>query len=316
MFPSHDVTAVRFLFLQRFALDAAIIFSDILVIPQALGLEVLMKEGVGPVLPHPIKTPSEMVRLKKREEVDVPNSLGYVFEAINLCRHSLAGTVPLIGFCGAPWTLMCYMVEGGGAKSYTHARRWLFAHPAESHALLSLITDVLVEYLVLQVQAGAQMLEVFDTWSGELTAECFQEFCLPYVKQIASRVKAGLKAKGLEPVPMTLFPKGSDYCLPWIAAETEFDLISLDWSTSASTARKTVSGAGVTGLQGNLDPAVLYCSEAQIRTATRQMLDAFGPGANLVANLGHGMLPDHPLEGLRVFVDEVHKYSPSVIGKQ
>jgi hypothetical protein len=138
----------------------------------------------------------------------VPNSLGYVFDAIHLCRHSLAGTVPLIGFCGAPWTLMCYMVEGGGAKSYTHARKWLFAHPAESHQLLALITDVLVEYLILQVAAGAQLLEVFDTWSGELTAECFKEFILPYIKQLAQRVKEGLKKQGLDVVPMTLFPKG------------------------------------------------------------------------------------------------------------
>ena len=193
---------------QRFALDAAIIFSDILVIPQALGMEVLMKEGVGPVLPAPIRSPADMARLKSREQVDVPRDLGYVFEAINLARHSLAGTVPLIGFCGAPFTLFCYMVEGGGAKSYTHARKWLFMHPEAAHQLLQLITEVLVEYLVCQVQAGAQLLEVFDTWSGELSAECFQTFCLPYVKQIASRVKAQLKEKALPVVPMTLFPKG------------------------------------------------------------------------------------------------------------
>lgn len=192
---------------QRFALDAAIIFSDILVIPQALGMEVLMKEGVGPVLPHPIKTPADMARLKKRSEVDVPTSLKYVFDAIHLCRHSLQGRVPLIGFCGAPWTLFCYMVEGGGAKSYTYARSWLFQHPEETKALMALITDVLIEYLLCQVDAGAQLLEVFDTWSGELTAECFQEFALPCVQRIAKEVKAGIKARGLD-VPMTLFAKG------------------------------------------------------------------------------------------------------------
>lgn len=308
--------------LQRFALDAAIIFSDILVIPQALGMEVLMKDGVGPVLPAPITTPAELARLKTRAQVDVPKDLGYVFDAIRLCRHSLQGVVPLIGFCGAPFTLMCYMVEGGGAKSYTHARKWLYMHPEASHSLLALITSVLVEYLVCQVAAGAQILEVFDTWSGELSAEAFQDFCLPYVMQVAREVKAACKARGLVVPPMTLFPKGADYAVKWVAEASAnsaegYDLISLDWSTSARQARNDVAATGSpVGLQGNLDPAVLYCSEEQIRSATRSMLDAFGGGGNLVANLGHGMLPDHPLEGLRVFVDEVHKYSPQVINKK
>jgi len=301
--------------IRRFALDAAIIFSDILVIPQALGMEVLMKEGVGPVLPAPIRTPDQMSRLKKREEVDVKSSLKYVFDAIRLCRHSLQGTVPLIGFCGAPWTLACYMIEGGGSKSYTQARRWLFAHPAESHALLSLITDVLIEYLVEQVRAGAQALEVFDTWSGELTQQCYDEFILPYVRKLAAEVKAQTKAQQLPSVPMTLFPKGSDSAatLRAIAQTTEYDLVSLDWATNPPEARAAVASAPRSvGLQGNLDPAVLYCSEEQIRAHTRKMLDAFGTGGRLVANLGHGMLPDHPLEGLRVFVDEVHNYSPNL----
>jgi uroporphyrinogen decarboxylase len=196
---------------QRFDLDAAIIFSDILVIPQALGLDVQMQEGVGPVLPQPIRDPSHLARLKKfdtpAERAEVLDSLSYVYAAIHLCRHSLQGRVPLIGFCGAPWTLFCYMTEGGGAKSYTDARAWLFTHPSESAALLDLITAVLIGYLVRQVEAGAQMLEVFDTWSGELTAECFQEFVLPRVARIAHEVKKQTKAKGFD-VPMTLFAKG------------------------------------------------------------------------------------------------------------
>jgi uroporphyrinogen decarboxylase len=233
------------------------------------------------------------------------------------------------------------MIEGGGSKSYTQARRWLFAHPAESHALLALITDVLVEYLVCQVRAGAQALEVFDTWSGELTQQCYDEFVLPYVGSLARRVKAALKEQNLPVVPMTLFPKGSDSAttLRSLAARTDYDLISLDWSTNPPEARAAVSVEGqvqapaapaalaaaaaadgassaraprIVGLQGNLDPAVLYCSEDQIRLQARRMLDSFGPGGRLVANLGHGMLPDHPLEGLRTFVDEVHKYSPAL----
>jgi len=328
--------------IRRFSLDAAIIFSDILVIPQALGMEVLMQTGVGPVLPSPIRTPEDMKRLKKKEEVDIESSLGYVFDAIYLCRHSLQGTVPLIGFCGAPWTLMCYMIEGGGAKSYTLPRRWLYAHPEESKQFLQLITDVLVDYLVGQVLAGAQALEVFDTWSGELSEDAWLEFILPCLKQIAAQVKSKVKEKGLEPVPMTLFPRGSDYCLTAVATQTCFDVISLDWSTSASMARRTLDQAANAAstpssssaspssattvaprsipltLQGNLDPAVLYAPPEYIRRATRQMLDAFNvvnpskPG-RLIANLGHGMLPDHPVEGLRVFIDEVHNYSEKIM---
>ncbi len=302
-------------FSQRFSLDAAIIFSDILVIPQALGLEVLMKESVGPVLPNPIRTPADLVRVKTRAEIDVQVDLKYVFDAINLCRHSLQGTVPLIGFCGAPFTLMCYIVEGGGAKSYTHARRWLFAHPAESHELLALITSVLVEYLVCQVRAGAQLLEVFDTWSGELSQASFDDFALPYLTQLSREVKAELRKQKLPVVPMTLFAKGSDSqaTLSALAKQGEYDLFSLDWSSNASEARAAIASVGAsTGLQGNLDPCVLYCPESALRSATRRMLDAFGTGGNHVANLGHGMLPDHPLEGLRIYVDEVHKYSPAL----
>ena len=184
-----------------------------------------MKEGVGPVLPEPIRDPSHMVRMKQfdtaEERKEVLDSLSYVYQAINLCRHSLQGRVPLIGFCGAPWTLFCYMTEGGGAKSYTDARAWLFRHPAEASQILDRVTDVLIGYLVRQVEAGAQMLEVFDTWSGELTAECFHEFVLPRVARIAKEVKRQTKEKGFD-IPMTLFAKGQ-----WRATQYRADMMYL-----------------------------------------------------------------------------------------
>lgn len=295
--------------IRRFPLDAAIIFSDILVIPQAVGLECLMIPGKGPCFPDPLIDPSHMTRLKTRDQVDVKQDLDYVFKALTLTRYSLQGTVPLLGFSGAPWTLMAYMVEGGGAKSFTKARRWLCNYPTESHQLLSLLTSVIIEYLILQVKAGAQMLEVFDSWAGDVTPYHFEEFLFPYLQQIAAGVKKGLKERGLDVVPMTIFAKGANYAFKRLSEDTEYDCISCDWNVDPATVREETKAACT--LQGNLDPAFLYAPDEFIRQRVRHMVDRFG-SQQYIANLGHGMLPDHNPDKLAVFIDELHSYSATV----
>eukprot|EP00002_Diphylleia_rotans_P013142 TRINITY_DN2559_c0_g1_i2.p1 TRINITY_DN2559_c0_g1~~TRINITY_DN2559_c0_g1_i2.p1 ORF type:complete len:281 (-),score=60.73 TRINITY_DN2559_c0_g1_i2:964-1806(-) len=179
--------------IRRFPLDAAIIFSDILVIPQAMGMEVKMEKGTGPHFPSPLVHPREMAKLTPPEEIDVNKSLGYVFDAITMTREKLGGKVPLIGFCGAPWTLLAYMTEGSGSRLYSVAKTWLYQHTKECHEILQRITDVAVEYLVGQVLAGAQALQVFESTAGELSPDAFAEFSLPYLKQICHRVRSRLQ---------------------------------------------------------------------------------------------------------------------------
>mmetsp|Transcript_21872 Transcript_21872/g.32593 ORF Transcript_21872/g.32593 Transcript_21872/m.32593 type:complete len:399 (+) Transcript_21872:21-1217(+) len=295
--------------IRRFPLDAAIIFSDILVIPQALGMEVKMVKGKGPVIPKPLVEPDDLKNLKEAKSVDLTKALGYVFEALTLTRHRLEGKVPLIGFSGAPWTLMAYMVQGEGAKSYYKAKAWLYRYPKASHKLLQEITDLVVRYLVGQVQAGAQMLEVFDSWAGDLTQSAFAEFSLPYLLQIASKVKNQLRVKDISPVPMTLFARGADWALEELSA-SEYDVLSLNWTVNPKEARARVQGK--VGLQGNLEPSILFASEEDIRREVRQMVQAYGP-QRYIANLGHGMLPSMKPEALATFVDEVHKVSEALV---
>ena len=256
--------------LRRYNLDAAIIFSDILVIPQAMGLEVQMVKGVGPVLPSPLLGPEELTRLTQLKDMDLKKELGYVFTAITLTRHNLDGLVPLIGFSGAPWTLMAYMIEGKGAKTYSTAKSWFYKHPEASHQLLGYLTELIIEYLIQQVVAGAQMLEVFDSWAGDLTPEVFNEFVFPTLRDIASGVKEGLRSLGLSPVPMTIFPRCAHFAFEKLAKETEYDVVSVDWAISPEDARKLV-GSGVT-LQGNLDSAVFFASDEKIIQETRNMV--------------------------------------------
>eukprot|EP00808_Paulinella_micropora_P026735 g62069.t1 len=288
--------------LKRFPLDAAIIFSDILVIPQALGMEVQMLPEKGPVLPKPLRDPSHLDRVKKP---DVSVELKYVADAITLTRHELKGQVPLIGFSGAPWTLMCYMVEGGGAKSYDKARAWLYKTPKEARKLLHLISDTVVDYLVMQVEAGAQMLEVFDSWAGDLTPALFKEFSLPCLIDIVTRVKATLKKKGITPVPMTCFAKGANWALEDLAA-SPYDVLSLDWTIDPASARQRVNGK--VALQGNLDPGVLFADEETIKKEAAKMLNSFGSPRGYIANLGHGMLPDHTPGAVATLVKAVHEH--------
>lgn len=283
--------------LDRFPLDAAIIFSDILVVPQAMGMEVEMVKGKGPHFPRPLDTPDDLARL---QAPDVPAALGYVFEAITRTRRQLDGRAPLIGFCGAPWTLMAYMIEGGGSKSFAKSRAWLFLHPAESQALLQHITDVLVDYLVGQIDAGAQAVQVFDSWAGMLGPVTFETFALPSLRQIADRVGRARPA-----VPKIVFARGAHYAVEALAA-AGYEVLGLDWTMDPAAVRRAVGGR-VT-LQGNLDPCALYADPEALRCEVRRMLTAFGPHRH-IANLGHGMHPDHDPDHAAVFVDAVHTIS-------
>ncbi|XP_020843233.1 uroporphyrinogen decarboxylase isoform X1 [Phascolarctos cinereus] len=295
--------------LRRFPLDAAIIFSDILVVPQvtlspqALGMQVTMVPGKGPTFSSPLRDKQDLDRLQA--PVDVDKELGYVFQAITLTRHQLAGRVPLIGFSGAPWTLMSYMVEGGGSNTMAQAKRWLYQWPKASHRLLGLLTDVLVPYLVGQVAAGAQALQVFESHAGHLGPELFSEFALPYIRDVAKRVKAGLQEAGQAPVPLIIFAKDGHYALEELA-QAGYEVVGIDWTVNPAQARDRV-GKSVT-LQGNLDPCALYASKEKIEQCVEQMLAAFGP-QRYIANLGHGIYPDMDPAHVGAFVEAVHRHS-------
>jgi len=283
--------------IDRFPLDAAIIFSDILVVPQALGLEVEMVSGKGPHFPDPIASPDDLDRLVTP---DVDDALGHVFAALTRTRHDLDGRVPLIGFAGAPWTLMAYMIEGGGSKTYNAARKWLYAHPDAARRLLQTITDVVVDYLIGQVEAGAQLLQVFDSWAGLLGPQMFRKFLFPFLEQIADRVKDACPE-----VPLIVFAKGAHHALDSLA-DTAYDVISLDWTMDPQAASLLVGDRAV--LQGNLDPCALYADPDAIDREVQHMLAGFGPQRH-IANLGHGMHPTHDPEHARAFIDAVHRHS-------
>ncbi|CDO74085.1 hypothetical protein BN946_scf185043.g135 [Trametes cinnabarina] len=290
--------------IRRYAglIDAAIIFSDILVVPQALGMEVQMNPG--PHFPDPLVTPADIEKLTK--DVDVDKELGYVYEAITQTRQALDGEVPLIGFCGAPWTLFSYMIEGGGTKTFQKCKTWLFKYPEESKALLNRIADVCIEFLV------GQLLQVFDSWAGELAPHHFQEFSLPSLQRISSGVRAKLAAQNVPAVPLTLFPKGANTQLASLAEHAGYDVIGVDWCIEPSEARAAV-GSKV-ALQGNLDPNVLYGGREAIEREVKRMCESFKGGKAAkawIANLGHGITPGVNPDDLRWFFECVHKYSAS-----
>jgi len=292
--------------LRRFPFDAAIIFSDILVIPQAMGMDVQMVPGKGPTFPEPLKEPEDLQRLKTK--VDVNKELGYVFKALTLTRHKIEGKVPLIGFTGAPWTLMCYMIEGGGSKTLSKAKRWLYRHPEASHMLLKMLTDVVVDYLLGQVAAGAQALQVFESDAGILGPVQFKEFSLPYLRDIARRVKDKLKDSGQD-VPMIVFAKDAHYALEDLS-QSYYEVVGLDWTIDPSSARERTGGK--VSLQGNMDPCALYGPKERISEIVQKMVEGFGT-RGYIANLGHGMYPDMDPESVGAFVEAVHKHSRQMI---
>jgi len=297
--------------IERFAglIDAAIIFSDILVIPQAMGMEVIMVDKKGPHFPEPLVSPYDKQYQEVMErEVDVKESLDYVYKAITLTRQKLKGRVPLIGFCGAPWTLLSYMVEGGGSKMFIQVKTWIFKYPKESQALLQKIAELCVEYLALQVVAGAQMIQVFDSWAGELSPASFKTFALPYLHYIADHLPARLKELGQEPIPMTVFAKGAWYALEDLC-ESNYDVIGLDWLQDPAAAYKVAQAKGKV-LQGNADPGVLYGGRDAITSVVKEMVMGFGGGKQgWIANLGHGITPFVKPDDLRFFFEEIHKYA-------
>ena len=278
---------------HQVGVDAAIIFSDILVIPQAMGLEVLMEEGKGPSLPNVIKTQKDIDALATD---GIEEKLNYVSKALSLTKQELNGKVPLIGFAGAPFTILCYMVEGKGSKTWDKAKQFCFIQPELAHKLLQKITDATINYLKAQAKAGADVLQVFDSWSGCLSPEDFKFFAQPYLIQIADALK--------DTAPVILFPKGSWYALKELSSSSA-SALGLDWCISAGMARE-LTGNKIT-LQGNFDPAKLLLPVFEIKKAVREMIEAFGV-QGYIANLGHGITPDIPVEHAKAFVEAVKNY--------
>ena len=260
----------------------------------------------GPSFPNPLSSPldPQYATLTSQTPSAVADRLTYVYAAITLTRHKLHGRVPLIGFCGAPWTLLCYMVEGGGTKIFRHAKTWLYGHPAESHTLLAVIAACCVEYLARQVQAGAQAVMVFDSWAGELSPTSFRAFALPYLRHIAAELPRRLRELGVdEGVPMTVFAKGAWYALDELCA-SGYDVVGLDWLHDPVEAVR-VAGGRVT-LQGNADPGVLYGGREAITRVVEEMVKGFGGGKERwIVNLGHGITPFVNPDDLKFFFDEV-----------
>ncbi|CCF59546.1 hypothetical protein KAFR_0H01360 [Kazachstania africana CBS 2517] len=286
-------------------IDAAIIFSDILVIPQAMGMNVEMIDGRGPVFQHPIRTVQDIEDVLNYE-VALEKSLLWAFDSIRLTRMKLNGEVPLFGFIGAPWTLLVYMVEGGSSKIFRFVKELINTYPELIHKLLNKITDVAIEFLCKQVVAGAQLLQVFESWGGELSSMDFDEFSLPYLKRISETVPQRLKEYGVEDkIPMIIFAKNSWYALDKLCG-LNFDAVSLDWSWDPTYATKINNGR-VT-LQGNLDPGIIYGSEEIISKKVEHMITSFGGGKrHYIVNFGHGTHPFMDPEKIRFFLQECHR---------
>ena len=279
---------------DQVGVDAAIIFSDILVIPQAMGMEVLMEEGKGPSLPNVVKTQKDVDGLITKNAED---NLKYVYDALSLTKIELNGRVPLIGFAGAPWTILCYMVEGKGSKTWDKAKQFAYTQPGLAHELLQKITNVTINYLKAQINAGADTVQVFDSWSGILGPEDFKIFAQPYLLQIADALK--------DEAPVILFPKGSWYALKDLSNSSAAG-IGIDWCVSPRLARELTKNR-IT-LQGNFDPAKLLAPIPQIKEWVKEMIDGFGT-RNYIANLGHGITPNVPVDHAKAFVEAVKEYS-------
>ncbi|KOR29720.1 uroporphyrinogen decarboxylase [Achromatium sp. WMS1] len=286
--------------LARFPLDAAILFSDILTIPDAMGLGLYFTSNEGPKFKEPLRTEAAINALGM---LDPEVELRYVMDAVRLIRTELHGTVPLIGFAGSPWTLAVYMVEGGSTKSYTYVKAMLYETPSTLHNLLKVLADNITLYLNAQVSAGAQVLMLFDTWGGVLTPEAYQEFSLAYLERIFAglvRESAGQK------VPVILFTKGGGQWLEQIA-NSGCDVVGLDWTTDIGKARAKIGNK--VALQGNLEPAILYASPETIRNGVANVLASYGHGSGHIFNLGHGVAQGMSPEHIKILVQAVHELS-------
>ena len=288
--------------LRRFDFDAAILFSDILTIPDAMGLGLYFTEGEGPKFKSPVRTAADI------EKLPIPDpelELAYVMNAVRLIRKNLAGSVPLIGFSGSPWTLATYMVEGGSSKSFHKVKGLMFEQPKLIHQLLDKLAQSVASYLNAQIAAGAQAVMLFDTWGGVLSTEDYQEFSLYYAKQVRSLLNTQVDG---QQIPTILFSKGGGQ---WLETMTDagYDALGLDWQTNISNARFRVGDK--VALQGNLDPIALYASPEVITEKVKTILQAYGNGSGHVFNLGHGILPDINPDHVKAMVDAVHQFSPA-----
>jgi uroporphyrinogen decarboxylase len=286
--------------LARFPLDAAILFSDILTIPDAMGLGLTFGEGEGPRFERPLR---DEAAIRALAAPDPAQELRYVLDAVRVTRQALAGRVPLIGFSGSPFTLACYMVEGSGSDDWRHLKAMLHARPELLHRVLEVNTRAVTDYLNAQIEAGAQAVMIFDTWGGTLAHHDYEPFSLNYSKAVLQNLK---RERDGRRVPSILFTKGGS---PWLAAmmESGSDAVGLDWTSDAREARKLA--AGHVGLQGNLDPAALFAPPASVRKAARRVIDEFGRAPGHVFNLGHGILQKTPVDSVAAVVDEVLTYS-------
>ncbi len=273
--------------------DAAILFSDILVVPQAMGIEVLMKESVGPLIPNPIRSFADV---EKVIVPDIDETLGYVMDAIKLTKQMLEDEVPLIGFAGSPWTIFCYVVEGKGSKSYDTAKGFCFSQPEAAHVLLQKITDTTIAYLKKKVEAGCNAIQIFDSWGGMLSPVDYQEFSWKYINQIVEEIS--------KIAPTIVFGKGCWFALGEMA-QSKASALGVDWTCSAKNARY-LSGGKIT-LQGNFDPSRLLSPIPTIKKMVHQMIDEFGKDKYIV-NLGHGILPNIPVDHAKAFVEAVKEY--------
>jgi len=276
--------------INQIGVDAAIIFSDILVIPQALGVHVEMKNNFGPYIENPIKNNRD---IEKLDSNNIEEKLNYVFEAVKLTKKSMDPKVPLIGFAGSPWTILCYMVEGSGSKNFNVAKKFCFEFPELAHKLLKKITDVTTRYLIHKIDSGVDAVQIFDSWGGVLSHLDYQTFSFPYIKKICQSISKKTK--------VIVFPKGCWHSLS-AYSQTEASGIGLDWTCSARNARY-LTGNKLT-LQGNFDPSRLFSSRKKIIKLTKEMLHEFGK-ERYIANLGHGILPNTPVENVKTFVNTI-----------
>ena len=288
--------------LRRFDFDAAILFSDILTIPDAMGLGLYFTEGEGPKFKYPVKTAAD---IKKLPIPDPDTDLRYVVDAVRLIRKTLQGSVPLIGFSGSPWTLATYMVEGGSSKSFQKVKSLMYEQPKLLHIMLDKLAQSVAAYLNAQIEAGAQAVMLFDTWGGMLTSEDYIEFSLYYSKQVRALLKTTVDG---QQIPTILFTKGGGL---WLEAMTDagYDALGLDWQTDIKKARARVGDQ--VALQGNMDPVALYAQPEIIVEKVKSILHKYGAGSGHVFNLGHGILPDMNPEHVKAMVDAVHAYSPA-----
>lgn len=286
--------------LERYPLDAAILFSDILTIPDAMGLGLYFETGEGPKFKKPVRTEADINALKV---IDPEQDLPYVLDAVKTIRRELNGRVPLIGFSGSPWTLATYMIEGGSSRDFRRAKQMLYNQPQLLHSLLDLLAQSVIKYLNGQILAGAQAVQIFDTWGGALSHAAYQEFSLLYMKKIVDGLITEHEGRR---VPVILFTKGGGQWLE-LLADTGATCLGLDWTTDIGMARKRVGDR--VALQGNMDPTILYASPERIHEEVGGILAAYGQGSGHVFNLGHGITPEVDPEHAGVFIRAVHDLS-------